>query len=354
MRIVIANTHAPFVSGGAELHAQSLCQALRRAGHEAELVTMPFSWKTPDTIVDHIIAASSLDASEYFGAETDLMIGLKFPAYLMRHPRKVTWLIHQYREAYDLWDEGVGGLINDPKGLLVRDLIRDIDTRLFSANGPVFANSRNVANRLKKYNGIDSDPLYHPPPLADRMKTGAYGNYFYFPSRISGLKRQDMVLDALAECSTPARFIFSGNADTPAVGARFRARIEELDLTDRVEWRGHVSNEEMIDLYAGARAVVFPPFDEDLGYITLEAMLAGKAVITASDSGGPLEFITDGKQGLVAEPKAKAFAKALDRLWRNPGEAESMGRNAAERYRSLSISWDNVVEKLTGSRDGDG
>ena len=125
-------------------------------------------------------------------------------------------------------------------------------------------------------------------------------------------------------------------------------------MTDRVEWRGHVSNEEMIDLYAGARAVVFPPFDEDLGYITLEAMLAGKAVITASDSGGPLEFIADGKQGLVVEPKAKALAKALDRLWLNPREAESMGRNAAERYRTLSISWDNVVEKLTGSRDGDG
>lgn len=349
MRIAIANTQAPFVSGGAELHADNLCRALRDAGHQAEIVTMPFTWSTPDMIVDHMIAATHLDATEFFGADIDLMIGLRFPAYLINHPRKVMWLIHQHREAYDLWDAGVSGLLHEPRGLLVRDLIRDADTKLFSSVKAVFANSQNVAARLKTYNGVDSNPLYHPPPLAGRMKTGAYGDYFYFPSRISGLKRQHLVLEALAACQSDARVVFSGNADSPAVGAEFKAKIEELNLADRVDWRGFVTDEEMIDLYAGARAVVFPPLDEDLGYITLEAMLAAKAVITTTDAGGPLEFITHAREGLVTEPKPKALAGALDRLWQNADDAERMGGKAAARYKALSISWDQVVRKLTES-----
>lgn len=349
MRIAVTNTQAPFVTGGAELHAINLCNALREAGHEAELVTIPFNWRSAEGLLDHVIAASNIDLAEFFGAPIDLMIGLKFPAYLMRHPNKVVWLLHQHREAYDLWDAGLGGLRQQEGGQTMRKIIADIDTRALGTVKRLFANSRNVAGRLQRYNGIQAEPLYHPPPLAGSIRAGEYGNYFYFPSRISGLKRQALVLEALVKCQSPARIVFSGGADSSNDAAGFRGKIEELGLSDRVEWRGHVNNNEMLDLYANARAVIFPPLDEDLGYVTLEAMLAKKPVITTTDSGGPLEFISDGAQGLVVKPDSKALADAFDRLWQRPDDAQRMGENARKRYDALGISWTNVVRSLTGA-----
>lgn len=348
MRIVVANNQAPFVSGGAELHALNLCSALREVGHEAELVTIPFDWRSTDVLLDNIIAASNIDLTESFGAPIDLMIGLKFPAYLMRHPNKVVWLLHQHREAYDLWDAGLGGLRHQEGGQTMRKIIADVDTKALGTVKRLFANSRNVADRLKRYNGIQASPLYHPPPLAGSIRAGEYGDYFYFPSRISGLKRQDLVLQALAKCLSPARIVFSGGADSSKDAAAFRSKIEELGLSDRVEWRGHVDNEEMLELYANARAVIFPPLDEDMGYVTLEAMLAKKPVITTTDSGGPLEFISDGVQGLVVKPDPRALGTALDQLWQRPDDARRMGAQARQRYDTLEISWENVVRNLTG------
>lgn len=353
MRIAVANTQAPFVVGGAELHALNLCKALRAAGHEAELVTIPFNWRSADGLLDHIIAASNIDLTEFFGAPIDLMIGLKFPAYLMRHPNKVVWLLHQHREAYDLWDAGLGGLRQQEGGQAMRGVIADIDTKALGAVKRLFANSNNVAARLKRYNGIHSDPLYHPPPLAESIRAGQYGDYFYFPSRISGLKRQGLALEALAKCRSQARIVFSGGADSGNDAGAFRGKIEDLNLSDRVEWRGHVSDDEMLDLYANARAVIFPPHDEDLGYVTLEAMLARKPVITTTDSGGPLEFVSDGVHGLVAKPDPRSLADALDRLWERPDDAQRLGAQARQRYDELGISWSNVVRKLTGAGTSD-
>jgi glycosyltransferase involved in cell wall biosynthesis len=346
MRVVVANNQAPFVRGGAELHASNLCQALRRSGHEAELVTIPFNWRSAESLVDHAIAASCIDLSEFFGAPIDLMVGLKFPAYLMHHPNKVVWLLHQHREAYDLWEKG--GLRRQQGGQAARKVIGDIDTKALSSVNHLFANSRNVAARLKRFNGIQAKPLYHPPPLADAIRPGNYGDYFYFPSRISGLKRQELVLQAMAKCTTPAKVVFSGMPDSKADADALQARINEFGLQERASWLGHVTEEQMLELYAGARAVIFTPLDEDLGYITLEAMLAAKAVITTTDSGGPLEFIEDGVQGLVRKPDPRLLAEALDHLWREPHEASRLGRAGKQRYAELDISWDKVVHSLTG------
>lgn len=348
MRIIIANTQAPFVTGGAEEHARRLCEELREAGHQVEAATIPFNWVTPESIIDHAVAAANIDLSGFFGEPIDLMIGLRFPAYLMQHPNKAVWLIHQYREAYDLWDAGRSGLRASPQGNLVRQIIRDMDSQALGKVGRLFANSQNVAARLKKYNGIEAEALYHPPPMAAQLRQGGYGDYFYFPSRVSGLKRQHLVLDALAHSRSEAKVIFSGNADSTSDADLFRGRILELGLGERAEWRGHVASDEMLELYANARGVIFPPFDEDLGYVTQEAMLAGKPVITTTDSGGPLEFMSDGKHGFVVKPEARALAEAIDRLQADTALAERLGTAGHEHFCGLSISWENVVAKLTG------
>lgn len=348
MRIAVLNCQTPFVTGGAELHAASLIRELQARGHEADLVTIPFKWYPANTLSDSILAAHAIDISQSCGNIIDLAIGLKFPAYLMRHPRKVGWILHQHREAYELFEERIGSLAADPNGFAVREAIRAIDTEHLQTFERLFANSLTVAARLMRNNGLQAKPLYHPPPLADRLRQGPYGDYLYVPSRISELKRQTLVLEALALTHHPVKLVISGAFEDPHSKTAFESALADRRIEGRVRYDGKVSTEEMIDLYAGSLAVIFVPVDEDYGYITLEAMLAGKAVLTARDSGGPLEFITHEEEGLVAEPTAKAIAQAMDRLWQERTRTVNYGQAARARYERLSISWDHAIEALIG------
>jgi glycosyltransferase involved in cell wall biosynthesis/SAM-dependent methyltransferase len=348
MRIALLTTQCPFVLGGAELHARNLERALREAGHEAEIVSMPFKWYPAASVLDHMLAARALDVSEFNGVKIDLAIGLKFPAYLMRHPMKAYWILHQHRQAYDLWDSGLSDLYDDPDGQSVREAVMAADDAELRGAPRMFANSANVAARLQRYNGVTATPLYHPPPLAGRLTGGEFGSYFYYPSRLSPTKRQDLVLRALAVADRRVRVVFSGAADSPDHERGLKALAHELGVEDRVEWRGFVSEAEMIDLYAGARGVLFTPIDEDLGYIALEAMLAGKPLVTVADAGEPAALARDGVEGLITAPEPEAFAAALDVLAASESRARTLGAAGRERYRSLGISWPHAVAALTG------
>ena len=347
MRIAILTTQCPFVIGGAELHAKSLERVLREAGHEAEIISMPFKWYPSTTILDHMLAARSLDVSEFNGVKIDLAICLKFPAYLMQHPNKVHWILHQHRQSYDLWDSGHSDLYDDENGKLVREAVREADNVELGAAPRVFANSANVAKRLLRYNNVVAEPLYHPPPLEGRLSRGEFGDYFYYPSRLSKSKRQDFVLRALARTEKNVRVVFSGAPDNPEYGRELARLAQELGVEDRVTWKGFVSDEDMIGLYARARGVVFTPIDEDLGYVALEAMLAGKPLLTLSDTGEPATLTRDGVEGLVVAPEPEALADAMNRLAGSKDLAGKMGEAAYQRYKGLDISWANVVAKLT-------
>ena len=349
MRIAILTTQCPFVMGGAELHAGNLMRALREGGHEAEIVTMPFKWYPTMTVLDHMLAARSLDVSEFNGVKIDLAICLKFPAYLMRHPNKVFWILHQQRQAYDLWDSGHTDFFDDPDGQFVREAIRQADNAEFGCASRIFANSANVAGQLLRYNNINAAPLYHPPPLAGRLHSGDFGRYFYYPSRLSPSKRQDFVLRSLAHSTGDFRVVFSGAPDNPDYGGQLTRLAQDLGVANRVEWKGFVSTTEMIDLYAGARGVLFTPIDEDLGYIALEAMLAGKPLLTLSDAGEPATLVRNEVEGFVVPPEPRAFAEAMDRLAASADLARAMGCAGLERFRALDISWANAIAKLTGT-----
>jgi glycosyltransferase involved in cell wall biosynthesis len=346
MRILIATTHVPFIRGGAEAHAEGLRDALLAAGHEAEIVAVPFKWYPPEKIMEHMLACRLLDLTEVAGMPVDLLIGLKFPAYLIPHPRKVLWILHQFRTAYELWDHPLGDLIFSPNGQEVRDAIREADRQIIGGAKAVFANSVNVAARLREYCGIDSTPLYHPPPRAEKFYSSAPEDYFFFPSRLCLPKRQALVLQALAQTSQPVRIRFAGTPDNPSYATELKKLARKLRVDDRVEWLGQVSEDAKRDLYARARAVVYPPIDEDYGYVTLEAMLASKPVITCTDSGGPLEFVRGQETGLITEPTAEALAEAMDQLWANSSQAIAMGVAARGLYDGLDISWAEVVRKL--------
>ncbi|MBL8582409.1 MAG: glycosyltransferase, partial [Rhizobiaceae bacterium] len=347
MRVGIVSTQVPFVTGGAERHSASLAKALRERGHEAAEISIPFKWYPGRILVDHVMAAKLIDLSVFEGAPIDLLIGLKFPAYLARHPNKIFWILHQHRQAYEMWDSGASDLLYDADGAAIRDLIREED-RAVLAGARVYANSRNVAARLHRYLQLPSTPLYHPPPIAAQLRCGAYGDYFFAPSRVGPSKRQDLILEAFAKTRSNARLVFAGPPDSRAYLDTLKDKARKLGIDRRVEWLGAIDDATMVRRYADARAVIFTPVDEDYGYITLEAMLAARPVITVHDAGGPLEFIQDGKEGFVTAPDPASLAAAMDRLADDRVLAERLGQAGAARYLEAGIGWDKVVATLTG------
>ncbi len=350
MRIIVLTTQVPFIRGGAEIHADNLLAALRAAGHEADLCTLPFKWYPAPAILDHMLAARLYDLSEVCGVAVDRVIALKFPAYLVPHHHKVGWLLHQHRSAYELWGTSFGDLEHHADGETVRAAIHAADARAIGEMRTVFANSETVKERLRHYNGIESKALYHPPHPpegAEQFYCLPARDYLFYPSRLEKLKRQELVLEALARCRNPVAMVFCGLASDPAYAIELADMGRRLGLGDRVRWLGHVGQEEKLRLYAESVGVVFPPLQEDLGYVTMEAMLAAKPVITCRDSGGPLEFVRPGETGLVADATPQALASAFDELWENRDRAAAWGRAGRASYAALGISWGNVVRQLT-------
>jgi glycosyltransferase involved in cell wall biosynthesis len=242
----------------------------------------------------------------------------------------------------------LGDLIYEPNGVEVRDAIRSADKKVLPQAKRVFANSANVSARLKFFCGFDAPPLYHPPPQAERFYTAIAEDYFFFPSRLCLPKRQSLVLEALARTRNPVKVRFAGAADEEKYQKDLQRLATRHGVEKRVQWLGQVNEEEKLNLYARALGVIYPPIDEDFGYVTLEGMLARKPVVVCSDSGGPLEFVRNEENGLIAEPSPDDLAQALDRLWENRGQARELGVAGYELYRQMNISWSKVVETLLG------
>ncbi len=346
MRVGIATVQVPFVRGGAELLAESLQTALREAGHQAEIIAIPFKWYPAARVPEHMLAARLMQVEESVGQPIDRLIGLKFPAYLMPHRSKRLWLLHQHRSAYDFWEAPFSDLLHAPGGAHVRNAIRTADNALLGECEALYTISRVVSDRLRRFNGLESEPLHHPPPGAELLQPGEYGSYILFPSRVNQSKRQHLAIEALALTREPVRLCFIGAGDAPDYEANLRARCSALGLDGRVEWRGAVSDAEKRALFAGCLAVMFPPLDEDYGYVTLEAMLCAKAVLTTEDAGGPLDFVVDGHNGLVCPAQALALGAGLDRLWSQRARTEAWGRAGRQRYFDLRLGWTHVLDRL--------
>jgi len=341
--ILICTTQVPFTTGGAEAHVAGLQRALTEAGYNAEVVALPFKWYPPSEIMRSALAWRLLDLSEANGKTVDLVIGMKFPAYLVAHERKVLWIMHQHRAAYNLWDTPFDDLSSYPDGAQVRQWIHDADNRLIPQAKKVFANSKTVADRLLIYNKIESQPLYHPPPRAESLRCGEQGDYIFYPSRLEPQKRQELLIEAVQYLRTPVKIILAGGSLDPK---RYESLIKKWDVKDRVCLRGFVQESEVIQLYANALGVCYLPFDEDYGYVTLEGMLAAKPVVVARDGGGATEFIEHGSEGLIIDPDPRAIAEALDSLYTQRESARAMGQRGREKLKAMNLSWDHVVESL--------
>jgi glycosyltransferase involved in cell wall biosynthesis len=346
MNIAVLNTQIPFCVGGAEVLADDLIAALNARGHNACLVTVPFKWYPQQSLIDNIIACKLLDIADYNGVEIEKVIALKFPLWLIEHHNKSLWILHQHRTAYELWDSPYNDLASMPDGNKVRSLIVREDNTAFAACKSVYTISQTVSDRLYKFNHVDSQPLYPPPRAMDDFYCAGYGDYFFFPSRITPLKRQALVIEALAHASSGIKVIFAGQADNDAYLKSLKNRAFELGVAEQIHWLGHVTEQEKMRLYAECLMVIFPSCSEDYGYITPEAMLSSKGVITLDDSGGALEFVVHDQTGSILAVDPRALGEELQRIWLNKGLARSYGENARIRVTGMDISWDKVIGSL--------
>jgi len=339
--IVVCEAQVPFVHGGAEIHVRELRRELIARGYETELVSVPFKWYPKEEILPHAAAWRLLDLSESNGRPIDRVIASKFPTYFVRHPNKVAWLIHQYRAAYDLCGTPYSDFGHNDRDVGLRDTLIRLDTEMLGECRAVFANAKNTASRVQKYNGIAAEALYHPPRLAPRLTGGAYGDYVLSVGRLESVKRVDLLVSAMARVDKPIRLVVAGDGTQRAAVERVAA---ETGVSDRVDFLGTIDDERLLALYRDALAVLYPPYDEDFGYVTLEAFLARKPIVTAHDSGGPNEFVVDGVNGLVRAPEPEAMADAVNLLARDRRRAASMGDAGYDVARA--ITWDGVIEKL--------
>jgi len=339
--VVVCEAQVPFVEGGAEFHVRELVRQLQRHGFETALVSVPFKWYPKEEILAHAAAWRLLDLSESNGRPIDLAIASKFPSYFARHPNKVAWLIHQYRAAYELCGTPYSDFAHVERDVGLRDRLIRLDREMLGECRRVYTNARNTAGRLQKYNGVAGEPLYHPPRLAERLHGGPYGDYVLSVGRIESVKRADLAVAAMKHVDRPIRLIVAGDGTQRAAAERTAA---DLGVADRVDFLGSVGDDDLIGLYAGSLGVIYAPYDEDYGYVTLEAFLARKPVITASDSGGPTEFVVDDVNGAICDPTPESIAAAVNRLAADRRRAASLGDAGCDRARA--VTWDGVVEKL--------
>ena len=348
MAVVLVVTSAPpLVEGGHLVIARCLERALIEAGHRASIVTTPsnrFGRQGAAYLANWLTDVGMTGAGE----RVDQVITLRFPSYAVRHETHVSWLNHTMREYYELWDDFAGRL--SPQGRLKegvrRRLIHTADSYFLRRHVTrLFAQSRTIADRLARWNGVRAEVL-HPPPPARDYRCDGYGDYLLVASRLAPLKRIDLVLRALAEpAAAHVKCVIVGEGeDLP----RLTRLSDELGLVSRVTFTGRLGEEALLDRLGHCRAVVFVPKEEDYGFVTAEAFASRKAVITCRDSGGPVELVRHGENGWIVDPTAAALATACAEAMADPSRAERYGAQGGQDIAHLS--WARVVDHLLVAR----
>jgi glycosyltransferase involved in cell wall biosynthesis len=376
---ILAPSPVPLQIGGAENLWWGLLDHLnRQTEHHADLVKLPTPERDFWEIVDSYRRWSELDVSGY-----DAVISGKYPAWMPQHPRHLVYLLHPLRGLYDTYPQdwpkhcdidhpqlrGLLELLRTPRPgrdaldecFARLDAIRgrsDLAPELFALPAPFIrevvhfldrvgrgpdaiarsvAMSATVAHRADYFSEPDAVAVAYPPTRLQGLHEGR-GRHLFTVSRLDHPKRIDLIIRAMAHVRSrvPLRIAGTGPQD---------AALRALAAGDaRIRFDGFLNESELVAAYASAIAVPFVPDREDYGYVTLEAMLSAKPVITVADAGGPTELVKSGVTGLVTEPDPKALGGAIEALAGRRRLARRMGRAGSERARD--INWHRVVSAL--------
>jgi len=344
VKFAVVNNCVPFVSGGAEHLAAALVSKLIEYGHQAILVRIPFQWEPAPKVVESMLACRLMRLPN-----VDRMIGLKFPAYYVPHTDKRLWLLHQFRQAYDFWGTPFQGLPNTPEGRRIREVVIQTDNTYLRQVGKIYTNSHVTSGRLKRFNGIESEILFPPLFETGHFHTESYGDFIFYPSRITASKRQKLMVESMRYVKTAVRLIVAGKAEAEQDIREIEEIIRCHHLEKRVEVLNRfISEEDKAELFSRALGCAYVPYDEEsYGYVTLESFHSRKPVITCADSGGTDVVVKDGVTGYVTQPDPRAIAQAMDKLYDGKAAAQRMGEAGLELIQQLRITWDRVVEVFT-------
>lgn len=374
---IVAPCPVPYAIGGAENLWRGLQDHINEhTTHQAEILKLPSREHSFWDLVDSYRRFSEFDLTGF-----DVVVSGKYPAWMVSHPRHVVYMLHKLRGLYDTYHffgmpdrhpttaapvqelrafmeahagerealpeffERVEGLRGQPEDLFafpgpfIRELVHWLDGVGLapSAITRYGAIAHTVAERADHFPAGREVFVAHPPTQLP-IVPGKRGDYLFTVSRLDSVKRVKLIAEAMAHVKANVELRIAGTG--PDLEA-----LRELAAADRrITVLGRVPDAELLALYADARAVAFIPYLEDYGYVTLEAMLAGKPVITCSDSGGATELVRDGETGLIADPTAEAIGAAIDRLWSDKRAAKRMGAAGLEAARR--VSWDAVLLDL--------
>ena len=329
----------PFSYGGAEIFTDTLVEQLRARAHEAEVVSVPFKWYPGARVLTQAFTWRLLDLTESDGRPIDLVVATKFPSYVVRHPEKRVWLVHQFRQAYELDRTDLGQFGESPQERALRRKVQDLDRVSLGEASRLFATSGNVAGRLQRSTGLVAEVLPHPAQALEYHNDGQ-GDFILSVNRLDRAKRVDLLIEAVAlEPSLEAVVVGEGPD-----GDRLQELARDRGVAGRIRFTGRVDGPELARLYATCFASYYAPVDEDFGLGPYESFLSGKPVVTATDAGGPLDVVHDGSTGRVVAPEAAAVASASVWLRDHPDEAAAFGR--AGRAIAAEVTWDRAIGRL--------
>ena len=339
MRIAVCRPQVPFARGGAEIFTDRLVDELRARGHDADLVSVPFKWYPGTRVLTQAFLWRMLDLEEADGQRIDLVVATKFPSYVVRHAEKRVWLVHQFRQAYELDGTELGQFGDSPDDRAIRRKVQALDRVALGEASKLFAISQNVANRVEASTGLTAEVLPHPPQALE-YRCENYGDFVLSVNRLDRAKRIDLLIEAAASDGSLEIVIAGDGPDRE----RLERLARERGLNGRARFTGRIGESELADLYARCLAVYYAPVDEDYGMVPLEAFLSEKPVLTTTDAGGPLEVVSDGSTGLVVTPDVAEIARALGWLREHRDEAATYGR--AGKAIATEVTWDRAIGRL--------
>jgi glycosyltransferase involved in cell wall biosynthesis len=378
---VVGPSPVPYTIGGMEKLLWQMTEKINQlTSHQAEIIKLPSREDSFWSLLDSYYAFWKLDLSHF-----DMVISTKYPSWMISHPNHICYMIHKLRGLYDTYHltglprevnnscthtkkllEFLDSTWNKPDikqfwevineyrtygnkipadsltfpGPLIRKIIHYLDNGALASSciKRYYTMSQTVANREGYFPGNVKVVIANPPSANDSIGNITYGNYFFTVSRLDNAKRVNLLVEAMKEIKYDVRLVIAG-AGSDEDRLKYLARSDE-----RIEFRGFCSDEEVANLYANCLAVLYVPYEEDYGLVTVESFLRSKPVITCSDSGGTTEFVIDGENGFVVPPNSNYLAKRMRYLYDNREEAMIMGASGLQRIKS--INWTNFIRTL--------